>query len=240
LKAIANALIRTSNATDIIKLSTVAGIDQKYKCGGGTFGHNASIAMWWTPSAYHQQPPAVGTMSMDDISIISIAAWDMGAYYQGVNLWFTSMRSMIRQAAVERNGRPLYIMNLHRVYKSKCQLKHDSEEGRKKLQLCLTSKCDDLIFGFRDALAAAVKCSQIEGHTNVHLVDTYGVTDSSFAEEQSNGVHFGDDIVDMELQVVLLAICGGLRQANGVVDSVVCPATQLEVKFEQGRKITYE
>ena len=239
LRNIANSLLRASNATNI-ELSTWAGADVKYKCGGGTFGQNARMAMWWTPSAFYQTPPAVGTMSTDDISVISISVWDMGEYYRGVNSWFTSMRNIIQRAANARNGRPLYILNLHRVYKSKCQLKHDTDEGRNKLKLCLNSKCDDLMFGFRDSIAAAVKCAQNNGYTNVRLVDTFGVTDSPFAEQQSDGVHFKGEVTDMELQVLMSAICNGLEQANGRLDSAVCPATQSDVKFEEGRTIPCE
>ncbi len=236
LKNIAGSLLISSNATNI-EMSSWAGADVKYKCGGGTFGHNSRMAMWWTPSAFHQSPPSVGTMSEDDISVISISVWDMGTYYRGVNSWFTRMRNIIQRAANARNGRPLYILNLHRVYKSKCLLKHDTDEGRKNLKLCLNSKCDDLVFGFRDSIAAAVKCAQNNGYTNVQLVDTFGVTDSPYAEQRSDGVHFNGEVTDMEMQVLMSAICSGLEHANGTMDSVVCPATQSDVKFEEGRTI---
>lgn len=233
LRNIANELIRLEEAT--ITLDTWAP-GPFYRNGGGSISNNGKMAMWWTPSAYFQQPARVGTLETDDISIISIGVWDMGQYYRGINSWFTAIHNVLLGAAEKRkrNNGPVYVMHLHRIYASKCRLKNTDAKGQRNFQLCQECNKEEAMFAFRDALAAAVKCVQAAGYNNLHLVDTFGITDSSFAEEQSDGVHFHEDVTNMELQVLLAAICHGLEHPTEKMDSIVCPT---KPDFEAGKRL---
>ncbi|KAL7533533.1 hypothetical protein ACHAXR_006755 [Thalassiosira sp. AJA248-18] len=229
LRNIANESIALAQAT--IQLETWAGGPRYHVGGGSLVGGN--MAVWWTPSAYFQKPASVGTMETDDYSIISIGVWDMGGYYRGVDPWFTAMKNILLGAAKKRNHRPVYVMNLHRIYASKCQLKNDDAKGHRKFELCRKCNKEDAMFAFREALAAAVKCVYAEGYDNLHLIDTVGTTNSSFAEEESDGVHFREHVTKMELQVVLAAICNGLEHLPVKMD-LVCPT---QPRFEAGKQL---
>eukprot|EP00985_Skeletonema_marinoi_P032939 scaffold40046_cov161-Skeletonema_marinoi.AAC.1 len=146
------------------------------------------------------------SIETDDVSIISISVWDMGTYYRGVNPWFVAMKKIILEAAKKRRNKPLYVMNLHNIYASKCTLKNDNDQGRKALKLCQECNKMDAMFAFRDAIASAVRCAVKEdGYHNVYLIDKFGVTNSSFGEEHSDGVHFSSEVTQVLCYMTKLA-----------------------------------
>jgi hypothetical protein len=183
-----------------------------YHAGRGTlFGSNntkkGELNMWWTPSAYFQKPSSLPSIRHDDISIISISVWDFGELFRGVQKWHSSMRSIIHDAAMSRKNKPLYIMHIHKLWPSRCLLVHDTGEGRKSHRKCQECNSHSANMAFREALESAVKCVQDEGYDNVHLIDTFGITNTSFAEERSDGVHYDDVVTSMEGQLLLQSVC---------------------------------
>ena len=234
LKNIASQFIKLGNASESIKLEAW-GPGPTYFIGGGDIdtaqegkGEQQNIAgrvaMYWTPSAYFQKPHSVGNMAKDDVSIINIGVWDMGTYYRGINKWFKTMQSLLTEAAKKRQGKPLFVMQLHKLYSSKCKQVHDTDEGLRKSKLCQACNSDDAIHAFRSALEHVVKCVQSEGFENVYLIDAFGVTNSSFAEDHTaDGVHYDPLVSRMELEVLLSAVCHGMRHNQSQMGSLVCP-----------------
>ena len=189
----------------------------QYRCGGVTWpwpGASGGAEMWWTPSAYFQHPADVGSMHTDDLSVVSIAAWDVGTYYKGQRAWFKSMSALLEAAATKRlaAGKTLHVMHVHRFWSSRCTVKHDTEEGRHNTEICRTSNSLERNLQFRAALAAAVSCVRAKG-LPVVVVDTFPVTDTAFAESESDGVHFEATTTAMEAELLLQAACNGLAAA---------------------------
>lgn len=210
------------------RLKGVAGPQEQHLLGEFALANNGSMKGWWTPSAYYQRPGQVGTMDKDDYSIISIAVWDMGSYYRGINKWHLTMKNIIAEAAKKRGNRPLYVMNVHRLYPNKCILVNDE----KSFERCQNCNREESMNAFRDALVTAVSCVRKDGYDNVHMIDTFGVTNSSFAEERSDAVHYDELVTSIELQVILASICFGRHHPvfeNNV--SMVCPENP---DFESG------
>mmetsp|Transcript_2810 Transcript_2810/g.6001 ORF Transcript_2810/g.6001 Transcript_2810/m.6001 type:complete len:358 (-) Transcript_2810:42-1115(-) len=236
LRNIAHELINLDKAN--ITLAAWASSAKRYICGAGQIGSNgSSLAMYWTPSAFYQKPALMKSIGTDDVSIISISVWDMGTYYRGVNPWFVAMKKIILEAAKKRRNKPLYVMNLHNIYASKCTLKNDNDQGRKALKLCQECNKMDAMFAFRDAIASAVRCVKEDGYHNVYLIDTFGVTNSSFGEEHSDGVHFSSEVTQVELQVLLSAICNSSFQHDlneTLLSRGTCPS---QPNFEEGREL---
>jgi hypothetical protein len=166
--------------------------------GGG------EIKMAWTPSAYYQTPVAVGNLGGEDITVISIGLWDMGTYYRGVSPWYDAMEALLHAAAKAREGKPLYVIHIHRVYNSKCVLKEDEKE----YHICKACNSLDANLQFREALANVVTC--LQELYDIRLIDTWALTNTSYGEAWSNGVHVKGASPQMELEVLLQSACGGL------------------------------
>ena len=200
-----------------------------YLLGGGSMkggGGGGKIAMYWTPSAYFQTPSSVGSGSMeqDDVSIIGIGAWDMGTYFRGVNPWHDKMKALLTAAAKKRNGKPIFVMHLHKLYSSKCKRVHNTDQGLRNYKICQASNGDDMVQKFRSALEHAVQCVRGNGFKNVYLLDTFGITNSTFAEKHSDdGVHYDNLVTQMELEVLMSGVCDGMRHHKDQLESLVCP-----------------
>ena len=204
--------------------------------GGGNFGNGTRAAMFWTPSAYHQKPANVGTFASDDVAIISIGVWDMGQYYRGVNAWHESMKSILMRALERRPGKPVFVVNLHKMYATRCSLVRDTEEGRKNLELCRQCNKEEEVTAFRAALVAAYGCVRATPRgANLHLIDPYGLTDSPFAGNRSDGVHFDPVVTRMELEFMMAAVCQGLRHPSAKAENVSCPTG---INFEEGKHLS--
>lgn len=201
-----------------------------YLLGGGSMegGGGGKIAMYWTPSAYFQKPSSVGSGSMeqDDVSIIGIGVWDMGTYFRGVNRWHDNMKALLTAAARKRNGKPMFVMHLHKLYSSKCKRVHNTDQGLRKYKICQASNGDDMVQKFRSALEHAVQCVKGSGFKNVYLLDTFGITNSTFAQKHSDdGVHYDKIVTQMELEVLMSGVCNGMRHHKDQLESLVCPKT---------------
>lgn len=230
LRNIVNEIISLAGAN--IKLETWASAPG-YRCGGGAIARGGNLNMYWTPSAYYQKPASIGSMSTDDVSVIGIAAWDMGEYYKGVNTWFIRMKSLLLEAAKKRNGRPLYVMHVHHLYPNQCKLQHDTESGRKNVEKCRRCNAEDAMLAFREALESAVLCVKTSGFDNIHLVDTFGITSNSFAERVSDGVHFDGVVTRGEVNLLLAAAGHGMRHVDRG-NNFTCP---LNPAFEASREL---
>jgi len=194
--------------------------------GGGSIKGGGKIAMYWTPSAYHQTPSSVGSMEQDDASIIGIGVWDMGTYYRGVNTWHAKMKALLTAAARKQKGsKPIFVMHLHKLYSSKCKRVHDTDAGLRKYKICQACNGDDMVQKFRSALEHAVQCVRSNGFKNVYLLDAFGITNSTFAEKHTDdGVHYDTHVTQMELEILMSGVCHGMRHHKNQVESLVCPA----------------
>jgi len=179
-----------------------------FLCGEASFPNSGYAKMWWTPSAYNQKPANLASIKTDDVAVLSMGPWDMGTYYKGENMWHSAMKNIIMQAAKKTKG-PLYVMHLHRLYPDKCKQVHDDPKGLTAYQRCV--ECNSLGQNklFRAALAGAVTCAIEQGH-DIKLIDSFPITDTPFAHNVSDGVHFGSPVTAMELELLLQVSCNGM------------------------------
>lgn len=166
--------------------------------GGG------EIKMVWTPSAYYQTPASMGNLADEDITVISIGPWDMGTYYRGIVPWYDAMEKLLHAAGEARRGKPLYVMQIHRIYSSKCVLK----ENEKKYHICKACNSLGANLQFREVLANVVTC--LRDLYDIRLIDTWALTNTSYGETWSDGVHVKGASPQMELEFLLQSACGGL------------------------------
>lgn len=236
LKGIALQIIKLTNITMETPMEGWSHAQKGYLCGG-VKTLNGGIKVYWTPSGYHQYPSAAPSFRTDTISVIGIGAWDMGAYYRGPDQWYTSMFHLLREAVKSRKGKPLYVMNLHGVYPSRCSLKHNGTVGLQRLEVCKQCNTRESLFSFRSALQTAVACvrNNTEFGANLHIIDTLGVTayGDPFVEPRSDGVHFDEVVSNMEANVILAAILKEFRAKDNGSTSTECPRNAVN----HGRRI---
>ena len=102
-----------------------------------------------------------------------------GTYYRGVTTWYLKMSSLLEAALQKRDGKPLFVMNIHQLYPHKC--KGDD------VSICQQCNTNEATQAFRESLQSAVECVRSKGYTNLHLIDPIGITNNTFAWNVQTG-----------------------------------------------------
>eukprot|EP00980_Cylindrotheca_fusiformis_P018558 scaffold6148_cov127-Cylindrotheca_fusiformis.AAC.5 len=215
LKNIAIQIIQRTNITMEEPMGTWGPSEKGYLCGGIDVGQHGSLKMYWTPSVYYQPHPIIPSFRTNDISIISIGVWDLGVLYRGVDAWYQPMMNMLGKAVAARQGKPLYIMNIHGIYASGCRLKRNDTAAMVRLNICQQCNSKQSLLEFRSALQTAVACTNAAAAAPVvQIIDTFGVTsyEDPFVEPRSDGLHYDPVVTSMEADIVLAAILRGIHQ----------------------------
>tara|TARA_B100000963_G_C22572530_1_gene646794 strand:+ start:751 stop:1497 length:747 start_codon:yes stop_codon:yes gene_type:complete len=154
--------------------------------GDQIFPH-INLFTYWTPSVYHQQI----TNYNFDIIVISMCVWDMGTYYKGHYKYKQSLKYALKKIKSSFNGR-LILFLLHKIYPD--------------VQGC-DKKCKEYNSENRANRFRTIQI-QVAKELNVETFDTYSVTDTEFARQDSNdAVHYKYTVTHMETQMLLNKIC---------------------------------
>ena len=175
------------------------------------------LVFWWTPSVFHANIRRYeNDFDTLDVAIFSMAAWNMGTYFQGVNEFYDKYLSMIHNLSEQTNV-TTFVFGLHKLWPQRC----NDQSGP-----CAKCNSDDKAHAFREAVsrvaACAVPSSSGKGKGGVIYVNTFGFTNTSVAMTDGyDAVHYGQNTTSMEathFQNVLCRDDGFARRQKRVYD----------------------
>mmetsp|Transcript_3627 Transcript_3627/g.8481 ORF Transcript_3627/g.8481 Transcript_3627/m.8481 type:complete len:474 (+) Transcript_3627:225-1646(+) len=230
LRSIALAMLKEGGKPKIAISETgkkpTLGFSHKLHINGG------EVNMHWSPSVFRNKPSKIniGALAKDDITIIGIGQLDMVNHRHRVTDWFSSMIDLLTDAASVRNGKGLFVMQIHQLNPVKCEPPTNKKEGSPEwlahLENCRRCSSNDALQAYREALASAVSCVRSKGLANIHLIDTLGITNNTYASMHAEGVSQYDHVIaSVEMIMVLGAACMGMRHmsdASGMEEDT-CP-----------------